>query len=116
MEERRLQKIMKPEANYALPWFEALNWPQEMIDYTRTLVARKPSNLLQPKINISTIHSIKGGEADNVYILSDITKNVKDNMERNPDSEHRVFYVGVTRAKNSLRLVLPQTKLYYDFN
>ena len=116
MEERRLQRIMKPEANLNHAWFEALNWPQELIDYTRTMVAKKPGNLLNPKINISTIHSIKGGEADNVFILSDITKNVKENMERNPDSEHRVFYVGATRAKKQLRLILPQTKIYYDFN
>lgn len=115
-DERLLKKIMKEGAVISQPWYDALNWPQTLIDYVRTLVARKPANMLEPKINISTIHSIKGGEADNVFLISDISKNVKLNLEKNPDSEHRVFYVGATRAKKSMRLILPQTKHYYDFN
>jgi len=106
---------MREDANFNKPWYEALNWEQGLVDYMRTLVAKKPANLLSPLINISTIHSIKGGEADNVLLITDITKNVEENLERAPDSEHRVFYVGVTRAKNNLRIVLPQTKYSYKF-
>ena len=114
-EEIKLKKIMRENATLNLPWYEALNWEQEMLDYIRTIVAKKPPNLLHPLINISTIHSIKGGEADNVLLITDITKNVEENLEKNPDSEHRVFYVGATRAKKCLRLVLPQSKYSYKF-
>jgi superfamily I DNA/RNA helicase len=31
----------------------------------------------------------------------------------NPDDEARVFYVGVTRAKENLYIMSPQTSLYY---
>jgi len=114
-DEVRLKRITKEGANLSSPWYESLNWDQDLLDYIRTLVSKKPKNLLTPLINISTIHSIKGGEADNVILLSDITKNVDENLQRNPDSEHRVFYVGVTRAKNNLRIVLPHSKYSYRF-
>lgn len=114
-DEARLKKMMRDSASFHDPWYNALDWDQGLIDYIRTLVARKPDHLLKPIINISTIHSVKGGEADNVILLTDITRNVHINKEKNPDSEHRVFYVGVTRAKKSLRIVLPQSKFSYDF-
>jgi DNA helicase-2/ATP-dependent DNA helicase PcrA len=62
-----------------------------------------------PKIHIDTIHGVKGGEADNVVLLTDITRGTEDGFEKNPDAEIRVFYVGVTRAKKNLFIVRPQT-------
>lgn len=114
-DERRLKGLLKEGANFSKPWYDSFCWDQWLIDYIRTIVARKPSNLFTPHINISTIHSIKGGEADNVILLTDITKNVEENLTMNPDSEHRVFYVGITRAKQSIRIVLPSTKCAYKF-
>lgn len=66
------------------------------------------------RIQISTIHGAKGGEADNVVVLTDVAKKVYDNMQINMDDEARVFYVAVTRAKHNLHIVQPQTNLYYD--
>lgn len=114
-EETKLKKFMREGANINNPWYEALNWDQSLLDYIRTIIGRKPTNLHSPHINISTIHSIKGGEADNVILFTDITKNIEENLQRNPDSEHRVFYVGVTRAKKSIRIILPRTKYSYKF-
>jgi len=62
-----------------------------------------------PKIRVDTIHGVKGGEADNVVLLTDVTRGTEEGFERNPDAETRVFYVGVTRAKKNLFVVQPQT-------
>ena len=65
-----------------------------------------------PRIRISTIHKAKGGEADNVALLLDSTKACVESLDQ--DSEVRTFYVGATRAKQSLHLIESTTK--YGFN
>ena len=57
------------------------------------------------KINLSTIHMAKGGECDNVALMTDLSRANRDEMEINSDDTNRVFYVGVTRAKKSLHVV-----------
>ncbi|MBT9158759.1 MAG: DNA helicase II [Dehalococcoidia bacterium] len=59
----------------------------------------------EPTIRVSTIHSAKGREADRVILHCGITARTESAMERNPDQEHRVFYVAVTRAKRRLDLI-----------
>tara|TARA_R110002020_G_scaffold200213_2_gene402312 strand:+ start:2977 stop:4482 length:1506 start_codon:yes stop_codon:yes gene_type:complete len=78
-------------------------------EYLRAIEQRNGSDLkLDPKINLSTIHAAKGGEAQNVMLLTDLTRKTQESMEQNPDDESRVFYVGITRAKESLHIVQPQ--------
>lgn len=55
--------------------------------------------------HISTMHAVKGGEADHVVLLADVTPMIAEDMYMGGlarDDEHRVFYVGATRAKHSL--------------
>jgi len=78
-------------------------------EYLRAIEQRNGSNFnIDPKINLSTIHAAKGGEAQNVVLLTDLTRKTQESLEQNPDDESRVFYVGVTRAKESLHIVQPQ--------
>ena len=65
----------------------------------------------KPNIKLSTIHGAKGGESQNVILFSDISKRINDNMWANRDDERRVFYVGMTRAKENLYIV-PSTSPY----
>lgn len=60
------------------------------------------------RIKLSTIHGAKGGEADNVMLLMDLSPKFARDFQKNGDDVHRLFYVGVTRAKQSLHLVLPK--------
>jgi len=60
------------------------------------------------RVYIGTIHSSKGGEADNVVLRTDISWRTSQAFEQTPDPEHRVFYVGVTRARNTLQIIDPQ--------
>lgn len=64
-----------------------------------------PSN---PRVLISTIHAVKGGEADIVVLGSDITRRVNDSLRIDPNPERRVFYVGLTRARRELHVIPPR--------
>ena len=74
---------------------------------------KRNDNVKNPRIKVSTIHSMKGGEADNILVIPDISYAAYKEYMVNPSTEHRVFYVAVTRAKNSLHIMLPQTDRSY---
>ncbi len=63
-----------------------------------------------PRVRVDTIHGVKGAEADNVLLLTDLTYRTQRGYELDPDSERRVFYVAVTRAKKALYLVSPKSQ------
>lgn len=67
-----------------------------------------------PRIKLSTIHGAKGGEADHVLLVTDMSRTTYDAAQLAPDDEARVFYVGATRAANSLHLVMPQTGRFFE--
>lgn len=55
----------------------------------------------QPKIILSTIHSSKGLEFDNVHILYGVNK-FREISLKQLEEEARLFYVSISRAKNNL--------------
>ena len=65
-------------------------------------------------IRLSTIHQSKGQEADNVVLLTDMTKRSYMGLKNDRDSELRLFYVAVTRAKKKLWLHNPITGMYFN--
>lgn len=69
--------------------------------------------LREPRIKISTIHGAKGGEADNVVLMPDMASRTWLEFEENPQDEHRVWYVAVTRAKQNLYVLEPSTSKFY---
>jgi DNA helicase-2/ATP-dependent DNA helicase PcrA len=117
-----LMKKIKPEhKTKRIPdssTLESLNLPrvtwQEIFDVPSQWYYEKIKNLHEkPRITISTIHSVKGGEADNVLLVTDIPPGTKKEMVEKPDDEHRVFYVAATRARHNLYLLRPQTPSFY---
>jgi len=83
-------------------------------EYFLTALRRGEKFLADPRIKISTIHGAKGGEAENVVIQTDMAWRTWNEFEKMPDDEHRVWYVAVTRAKERLVIVTPQTTQCYD--
>ena len=77
-------------------------------NYIRNMLSKREKFNQIPRLTLSTIHAAKGGEADNVLLLPDITKSAVDNNDRDPDELHRSFYVAVTRAKQSLHILEPR--------
>ena len=67
-----------------------------------------------PRIRLSTIHSAKGGEADNVILFGDMSPRSYGDMVNYPDNEYRVFYVGATRTRNNLHIIMPNTKFSFS--
>ena len=56
-------------------------------------------------IILSSIHGSKGREADIIVLHSGMTQRTIEGMIDDPCSEHRVFYVAVTRAKKELHII-----------
>jgi superfamily I DNA/RNA helicase len=65
-----------------------------------------------PQVIVGTIHSVKGGEADVVYLFPDLSPAGDDLYRRGGpqrDSVIRQFYVGATRARETLYLCSPNS-------
>ena len=90
-------------------WHEALTRiPEDKRDYLVAVLRRKTKLSTMNRIRLSTIHGAKGGEADNVLLMMDLSPKFAAEMQKNGDNVHRLFYVGITRAKKALHLVLPK--------
>jgi superfamily I DNA/RNA helicase len=76
--------------------------------YASTLIKRGVDLNSKPKIKLSTIHGAKGGEADNVYLMLDLSGKALEEMTKNPDDAYRVLYTGITRTKENLVLKMPE--------
>jgi superfamily I DNA/RNA helicase len=71
------------------------------------VATRHPDLVLQgkPLVWIGTIHSVKGGEADHVYVWPGYTRKAAEGLRENPDALHRLMYVAVTRARRRVVLM-----------
>jgi hypothetical protein len=66
-----------------------------------------------PQIIVGTIHSVKGGEADVVYLFPDLSRAGDAQYQRTGpprDSVVRLFYVGITRARHTLYICQQDTR------
>lgn len=98
-------------------WMQTIepNMGQWHVQYIKEL-RRTGQSLTQPgNIVLSTIHGQKGGEADNVVLYPGISRRIQDSMRVDEDAEHRVWYVGVSRAIHNLYLVEPNGRRNYEF-
>lgn len=104
------------ELNYdASPiWHDALiRMAMDDREYYLSCLRRGEKLTAEPRIRIETIHGAKGAEADKVLLVTELTDRVRRGYELDPDAEHRVFYVGVTRTLDSLYLVAPRGPFRY---
>jgi DNA helicase-2/ATP-dependent DNA helicase PcrA len=100
-----------------LPWHEALiGISLNEREYYLSVLRRHGTKALSthPRMHVSTIHGAKGGEADNVVLLTDMAKKSYDGYRQQADPETRVFYVGVTRTKKALHIIQPQSTMFFN--
>lgn len=83
--------------------------------YLEDLIKRSSKNKNANAVTLSTIHSVKGLEWDQVYLVDLVEGIIPDRQAMelsgtNPsalEEERRLFYVGMTRAKHALTLCVP---------
>jgi len=90
-----------PEKN----WYDIFVGDQKEILYIRNIISGGEKLSENARVWLSTIHAAKGGEEDNVILSlhqgSKVQKSIRLSVDKQ-DEENRVWYVGITRARNNL--------------
>ncbi|HEY7824845.1 MAG TPA: UvrD-helicase domain-containing protein [Acidimicrobiia bacterium] len=80
-------------------WLDALSVSGAMKDYIRAMRARGESLKNPPRITASTIHGVKGGEADFVVIDQKLTSRTYASWLDHDPQEVRALFTAISRAK-----------------
>jgi len=83
------------------------------VTYIQKVLDNGTNLLTKPNIHISTIHRVKGGQANKVFLLSETAK-LSDKFATNQDEETRVFYTGITRTFEELCIVHPDRRYHFE--
>ena len=78
---------------------------QDLVDTWGIDMLKEMSKMSEPFCLLSTVHRVKGGEADFTAMFMDCTRVVSENITLNADEELRVLYVGCTRCREGLYIV-----------
>ena len=111
LKEERMYDLQEFGYNTKDQWYEVFKSDPEECLYIREMLRNKEELSKPARVKLSTIHAAKGGEATNVLLILDNTKKIReaiDKSEDKHDEEHRVWYVGVTRAKQNLYIMTPK--------
>lgn len=96
----------------ALKWLSdnILSSKKRLIDFPIKLIQKHGPKILREDfpLTVGTIHSVKGGEADVVYVWPDLSgSGCEEWLSQGRDSVIRLFYVAMTRAKEQLVICEP---------
>ena len=111
-ESYNIEDVGLPKAACDQDWMEMLKGiAADEREYLRSVLRNGEKFYDKPRISISTIHQSKGGEADNVVLLTDMGRLSWENSHS--DEENRVWYVAATRARENLYVVRPRGFRHY---
>jgi len=108
LKEERLYDLKEFGFSNTQRWFDVFTVDPEECLYIRELLRNEEELTKDARVQLSTIHSAKGGEATNVLLILDNTKTIREATEKSQDKydeEQRVWYVGVTRTKQNLYIM-----------
>jgi len=106
--EERLYDLKEFGYSPTQQWFEVFETELEDSLYIRDMLQAGEKLSKEARVKLSTIHAAKGGEADNVLLILDNTKTIREAIEKSSDKEdeeNRIWYVGVTRTKQNLYIM-----------
>jgi DNA helicase-2/ATP-dependent DNA helicase PcrA len=86
----------------ATSWKQVIEVPWALSDYFSRVDLSPQADV---RVRLGSIHSSKGREADRVILLTAMGRRTIDSAVQNPDGEIRVWYVGVTRARERLDII-----------
>lgn len=97
-------------------WFDVFeSIPLSRRAYYRRLLRLHGTLKIAPQVTLETIHGAKGAQADKVALFLEQSRRTYEDGQRTPDDEHRVWYVGATRAKEELHLIGGPNTYRYSF-
>ena len=95
--------------------FEELFPKVKFLNYlSKTLRGAGVEQMLNPSVQLMSIHQSKGREANTVILDTEMSRRTYEGFLQNPDDEHRVFYVAVTRARERLFILMPSDSTFYQ--
>jgi len=108
VKEERLYDLKEFGFSNTERWYEVFKANPDECLYVREMLRQEEELQKDARVQLSTIHSAKGGQATNVLLILDNTKTIREATEKSlvkEDEEHRVWYVGVTRTKQNLYIM-----------
>ena len=105
--------VFKPRA-FEDPWYHVLPRMPRVAYLDRTVSRFGWKALLDPKVRLMSIHQSKGRQAETIILDLEMARRTHEAYQKNPDDEHRVYYVAVTRARNRLFTLLPMDPMSYQ--
>lgn len=95
------------------PWDQALCKLPKLSYLQRVINRHGVEGALGSSINLLSIHQSKGREADTVILDMELARRTYEAYMQEPDDEHRVYYVAVTRARDNLYTLMPSDPMAY---
>jgi superfamily I DNA/RNA helicase len=114
-----LEELQKEHGLLVAGSWEQLHMSDEQRSYIKLLLKNGDDLTTDSKIELSTIHGAKGGECKNVILYIDFGTEDENNFlsreaDKDPDKFHRLYFVGVTRAKQNLYIMQSTQTNFYN--
>lgn len=114
-----LEELQKDHGLLVAGSWEHLHMSDEQKNYIKLLLKSGDNLTTDSKIELSTIHGAKGRECENVILYIDFGSEDENDFlareaDKDPDKIHRLFFVGVTRAKQNLYIMQSTQTNFYN--
>jgi len=91
--------------------WQQLSFDEDVKKYIKSILKSGDDLSTDPRIELSTIHGAKGRERENIVLCIDYGTETQSAMlsqkaAEDPNSTHRLFFVGVTRAMQRLYILV----------
>jgi len=114
-----LEELQKEHGLLVAGSWEQLHMSDEQRSYIKLLLKNGDDLTTDSKIELSTIHGAKGRECKNVILYIDFGTEDENNFlsreaDKDPDKFHRLYFVGVTRARQNLYIMQSTQTNFYN--
>jgi superfamily I DNA/RNA helicase len=116
--EERLHMVPRPDLEWYLA--HATKTSDRFRDYVSAVIRNHGAKVLKekPRVAVGTIHSTKGSEAATVVLCPDLSYaswQASQETEEAREDIRRMFYVGLTRARERLLLCQPSSRFHVNW-
>ena len=114
MERQDLNEILAELEESARPYTTIEEWFRHIEEYTETLrIKERQKSMEQEGVRLMTLHAAKGLEFNTVWLIEVNEGQIpykKAKADQQTEEERRLFYVGMTRAREQLTVCYVKTK------